>query len=225
VAPRRTPTLLAAVAAALALAGPASAKELTRVAICGRADVCATISDPDRLRLVPMGGATSVAAPQVEPFYLLVLTVSDGSDSEQGGLYYLPESSLLAANGADAGTMVWLPIADARSRALMRDVVAGIEPHAAPPAWPRELKSTYRVVPDDAFALPESPAPRAGGEAGGGRAVRLAAPLVIALALAGLALLLRRLASHEPRHQRAEALAAEHPAHAFGDRQLDAPPV
>jgi hypothetical protein len=89
VAPPRTLSVLAA-AAALVLAGTASAKELTRVAICGRADVCATISDPDRLRLVPMGGATSVGAPPLQPFYWMRLTISEGGGGGPGAWLAAP---------------------------------------------------------------------------------------------------------------------------------------
>jgi hypothetical protein len=154
---RALPFLLAAIAA-LAVVAPASAKELTRVAVCGLGDACARITDPEQLRLVPVGGATSVAAPRRQPFYWMVLTIAHGEDSEDLGLYYLPESNVLGANGVNPGRLVWLPISDPRSAELMRNAVAGIEPHPAPWAWPRELKSTYRVIPDDAVDIaPRSP--------------------------------------------------------------------
>jgi hypothetical protein len=155
VATRRfLPFLLAAVAA-LAFVAPASAKELARVAVCGLHDACTRITDPEQLRLVPVGGATSVAAPRPQPFYWMMLTIAHGEDSQNlGPLYYLPESNLLGANGAMPG-LVWLPISDPRSAELMRKAVAGIERHPARGGWPRELKSTYRVVPDDEATAPE----------------------------------------------------------------------
>lgn len=191
---RPLPFLLAALAA-LAFSAPAAGKELTRVSVCGLR--CATISDREQLRLVPLGGATSVAAPRPQPFYWMILTMVHGEESEHLGLYYLPESNLLAANGAKPGRMVWLPIGDPRSAELMRNAVAGIEPHPAPAAWPRELKSTYRVIPDDAIGMARSPSPRnearpaptRTGDAGGPAVWLLGA---IVLAVAATAAFLRR---------------------------------
>jgi hypothetical protein len=223
------PLLLAAVAS-VALAAPATAKELTRVTICGQRGDCATIVDAERLRLVPVGGATSIAAPRPEPFYWMTLTIAHGGESEEQGLAYLPESNLLAANGVAPGAMVWLPIGNPRSAELMRAAVQRIEPHPAPPAWPRELKSTYRVIPDDAIGVQPPPsrsreaAPNAGrSEDGRPSVVWLAAAL--ALALGALASLLGRLPPHQAGDEGAQALAFEHAADAFGDRQLDPVPV
>jgi hypothetical protein len=68
------------------------------------------------------------------------------------------KSNLLAANAEMPGQMVWLPIAKQESTTLLRQAVMGIEAHPAPEAWPRELKSIYRVIPDDATSLSEAPA-------------------------------------------------------------------
>jgi hypothetical protein len=161
VATRRTLPFLLAAVAALAFAAPTNAKELTRVKLCGLRDDCATITDREQLRLVPMGGATSVAAPRPEPYYLMILRINHGEESEDLGLIYLPESNLLAANGVGPGEMVWLPISNPRSAELMRNAVVGIEPHPPNPGgWPHGLKSTYRVIPDDAAGIPRPSTPR-----------------------------------------------------------------
>jgi hypothetical protein len=204
--------LTLAATAALVLVASATAKELTRAAICGRHDVCAVIRDPQRLRVVPTGGATSVAVPPRQPYYLLTFTIEHGGRSEDLGVLYLPESNLLAANGVAPGEMVWLPIDNPRSAELMRDAVATIEPHPEPTTWPwpHGLKSIYRVIPDDAFppSAPSSSHPHAvqSLRPGEDRIVPVIA-VAVALGLAAAALLLRRLAPHEPRDERSQALA------------------
>jgi hypothetical protein len=219
--------LLLATMAALVFAAHATAKELTRVTVCGQRDKCAVIDDPERLRLVPLGGSTSVASPPLQPFYLMTLTIEHGGDAEAGlSIYYVRDANLLAANRVAPGKLVWLPIDDPRSRTLMRDVVAGIEPHPAPWTWPRELKSTYRVIPDDELGdvqVPSAAPPVRQSRHESRSAYWLAA--AIALGLAAAASLLRRLSSHQARDQLAEALALEDAAHALGDGQLDSHPV
>jgi hypothetical protein len=219
--------LALACTAALALASPATAKELTRVTVCGERDECAVIDDPERLRLVPLGGSTSVAPPPLQPFYVMTLTIEHGGDAEEGlSVYYVRDANLLAANRVTPGKLVWLPIDDPRSRRLMRDVVAGIEPHPAPSTWPRELKSTYRVIPDDELGdvqVPSAAPPVRQSRDESRSAYWVAA--AIALGLAAATLLLRRLASHQARDERGQALAREDAADPLGDRQLDSPPA
>jgi hypothetical protein len=45
--------------------------------------------------------------------------------------------------------MVWLPIADPEGKELLREATKRLDPFPAPSAWPRELESDYRVIPDD----------------------------------------------------------------------------
>jgi hypothetical protein len=134
---------------ALVCAAPAAAKELTKATLCGQDDECTAITDPDKLRQVPRGGATSVPAPALQPFYVMSLTIDHGGKSGPLLLYYLPLENLLAANGELPGEMVWLPIADPKGKAILREAAKGLTPFRAPSAWPRELKSYYRVIPDD----------------------------------------------------------------------------
>jgi hypothetical protein len=180
--------MLLVTGAGLTFAGPAAAKELTRVTLCGQGYDCVTIRDRERLRLVPMGGETSVPAPPRQPFYVMHLTIGHGEESDVLGVYFVPESNLIAANAAMPGQLVWLPIRDPRSAKLLRDAVQGIEPYPTLSAWPRELKSTYRVIPDDAVGVaqpsaPERDAPR-GGRSEDARTslVWLSAAIVLGLA-------------------------------------------
>jgi hypothetical protein len=202
---RRALVLASAGVAVLALGAPAQAKELTRVTICGLRDRCAVITDREQLRLVPLGGSTSVAAPPLQPFYWMTFTIQHGDDAledEVGSFYYLREADLLGANHADPGRLTWLPIGDPRSARLLRDATRGIEPHQAPPAWPRELKSPYRVIPDDELVAPQpsyTARPWAPPREQGPSALWLVAAIVMGLAAA--ALLLRRLATHQARNQ------------------------
>lgn len=179
---------------ALVCVAPAAAKELTKVTLCGQNDECTTITAADQLREMPRGGAHSIPTPPVQPFYTLNLTIDHGGDSGPLLLYYLPRAHLLAANGERPGEMVWLPIADPQGKAILRKASTGLNPFPAPSAWPRELKSAYRVIPDDQTPqglLPPSAASPAENEAApvaekdGNSAMWLIA-FVVALGLAAL---------------------------------------
>lgn len=151
------------VIAALAYAAPAAAKELTKITTCGQGDRCASITEADQLRQVPMGGATAVPAPPQQPFYTLQLTIDHGDESDYLLIYYLPRAELLAANGAEPGTMVWLPITDPQGREILRRATKDLDAFPAPNVWPRELKSHYRVIPDDQLPAAASPTSAAAG--------------------------------------------------------------
>jgi hypothetical protein len=89
--------------------------------------------------------------------------------------------------------MVWLPIADPQGKEILREASTGLNPFPAPSAWPRQLKSDYRVIPDDQTGLlPPSAASPAENEAApvaeeddGTSAMWLYA-VVVALVLVGL---------------------------------------
>jgi hypothetical protein len=180
---------------ALVCVVPAAAKELTKVTVCGQDGECTAITAADQLREVPRGGAHSIPTPAVQPFYTLNLTIDHGGDSGPLLLYYLPREHLLAANGEKPGEMVWLPIADPQGKEILRKASTGLNPFPAPSAWPRQLKSNYRVIPDDQTPqglLPPSAASPAENEAApvaeeddGTSAMWLYA-VIVALFLAGL---------------------------------------
>jgi hypothetical protein len=180
---------------ALVCVAPAAAKELTKVTVCGQDDECTVITAAEELRQVPRGGAHSIPAPAPQPFYTLNLKIDHGGESGPLLLYYLPRGDLLAANGELPGEMVWLPIVDPEGKEILRRSIKDLNPFPAPSAWPRELKSDYRVIPDDQTPrslFPPSAASPAGGEAApaaeeedGSRAMWIYA--VVALGLAALA--------------------------------------
>ena len=181
---------------ALVCVVPTAAKELTKVTVCGQADECTAVTAADELREVPRGGAHSIPAPAVQPFYTLNLTIDHGGDSGPLLLYYLPREDLLAANGERPGEMVWLPIADPEGKEILRKASTGLKPFPAPSAWPRQLKSDYRVIPDDqtpqgllppsaAYPGENEAAPVAENDDEATAATRLAA-LVVALGLFAL---------------------------------------
>jgi len=164
--PSSLPALL--LVTALVCAAPAAAKELTKVTLCGQNDKCAAITDADKLRQVPRGGATSIPAPPPQPFYTLTLSIDHGDESGPLLIYYLPRNDLLAANGEEPGEMVWLSIADPQGKEILRQATKDLDPFPAPNAWPQELESHYRVIPDDQTPrtlLPPSAASPAGLEA------------------------------------------------------------
>jgi hypothetical protein len=180
---------------ALVWVAPAAAKELTKVTVCGQDGECTAITATDQLREVPRGGTHSIPTPAVQPFYTLNLTIDHGGDSGPLLLYYLPREHLLAANGEKPGEMVWLPIADPQGKEILRKASTGLNPFPAPSTWPRQLKSEYRVIPDDQTPqglLPPSAASPAENEAASvaqaneGASAILLYVVVVALVLAGL---------------------------------------
>jgi hypothetical protein len=180
---------------ALVCVAPAAAKELTKVTLCGQHGDCTDITAADELREIPRGGAHSIPTPAVQPFYTMTLTIDHGGDSRPLLLYYLPREHLIAANGEKPGEMVWLPIADREGKEILRNASVGLNPFPRPSTWPRELKSDYRVIPDDQTPqalLPPSAASPAENEAApvaeedNGTSAMWLYALVVALVLAAL---------------------------------------
>jgi hypothetical protein len=187
-------TVLAALAA-LAFGGPAAAKELTRVTICGRADACATITGKDLGRL-PLRADATAAAPALGPFYWVTLRVEDRGVTENLGVLYVADADVLAANGWLPGELLWLRIGDPGSARLLREAVRDIEPYPAPNAWHPGLKSTYRVNLEVPATLPSfSPRREARGTSASGAGLPVAIGLGLLAALLGAGSLRGRYSS------------------------------
>src|SRR5687768_8643725 len=104
----RLAPLVLATAAALALAAPAAAKELTKAELCGPAG-CVAVTDKDDLRQIPTGGETLGARPPMSAFYTLTLSAKDDTTTHTWRIYYVPDANMLAVRDP-YGAMNWHPI-------------------------------------------------------------------------------------------------------------------
>lgn len=176
---------LIAAAAVLAPAGPAAAKELTTLSVCG-ADGC--VSRTDRLADAKRGHdglldvGTPMADPGPAPFVRLKLGIGDGRGRVFGRdvMVFVPRSGLVRA-----GDGVWYRL-PADGLAFFRRAARGVTrvpasrlppPPAPPPAPPRE----------DAAAAPAEPAHHAAATPAGGDGGPSAA-LIVGLAASALAI-------------------------------------
>jgi hypothetical protein len=127
---RRVPVLLV-IAAALVLAAPATAKELSKAELCGPAG-CIAVTDKDRLRNVPFGGEEFAAAAPLQSFHRLRLTVTEG----EGGLehswtsYYVDRVAMMAWRN-EGGTVTWTHVRGAAAT-LMKRLARRVEAFPAP---------------------------------------------------------------------------------------------
>jgi hypothetical protein len=108
----------------------ATAKELKQIKLCGESD-CTTVTDRETLRLVPMGGDTPGAPPPAAAFYRVESTVDAESQTIRFRSYYVPSSNMLAFFERGYG-MRWFPIVGPAAQELMRKLVEGLTPLAAP---------------------------------------------------------------------------------------------
>ena len=144
---------LAAVAA-LALAGPASAKEIERVQVCGR-DGCADVRVPrDAEALVELGAAAAGPSRGGPGFVRLRVTIGDGVGHVRLTQLYLPASDLVAVRD-DAGTWHWGEASGATAGALRR-VVRGVRllPASRLPARAARSSAPARSVARAGGGLP-----------------------------------------------------------------------
>lgn len=146
---RLAPLMLAA-AAALALAAPAAAKELTKAELCGPAG-CVAVTDKDDLRQIPTGGETLGARPPMSAFYTFALSARDDVATHTWQIYYVPAANMLAIMDPH-GAMNWHPIHGA-AIGTMKRLAGQIEPYAAPTIT--SVAVGDRVVTEDAASYLE----------------------------------------------------------------------
>lgn len=124
---RLAPLLLVA-AAALALAAPAAAKEMTKAELCGPAG-CAAVTDKDDLRTFG-GGETLGARPPMLPFYKLALSARGDGATETWWIYYVPAANMIAVEDA-YGLINWHPLR-ASATAVLKRLAAQVDPFPTP---------------------------------------------------------------------------------------------
>jgi hypothetical protein len=127
---RLAPLLLAA-AAALALAAPAAAKELSKAELCGPAG-CIAVTDRDTLRGIPTGGEPLGSQPPLQAFHTLRLTVTEGEGGPEhvSTVYYVDRAGMLATKN-EGGTIVWSQLTGP-SATTMKRLARGVEAFPAP---------------------------------------------------------------------------------------------
>lgn len=127
---RLAPLLLAA-AAALALAAPATAKELSKAQLCGP-DGCIAITDGETLRQLPTGGEEVAAQPPLHPFHTLRLTMTEGEGGPEHSwtVYYVDRVAMLAWRN-DGGLVAWTHLRGTAATALRR-LARDVEPFPPP---------------------------------------------------------------------------------------------
>ena len=116
---RLAPPLLAA-AAALALAAPAAAKELSKAELCGP-DGCIAVTDDETLRQIPMGGEDVAAQPPLHPFHHLRLTVSEGEGGPEHTwtVYYVDRVGMMAWRN-EGGLVAWTQLRGTTATVMKR---------------------------------------------------------------------------------------------------------
>lgn len=167
--------------AALWLAGPAPAKEVSTAKVCG-ADACTEVDDRAALRGFAEGGEPTDGPGQALPFYRVRLGVGDGRRvHDRFTVVYVPKASLI--RGED-GT--WMPV----GRAFWRSFRSAIPPGR--PFPPSQLDGAGAVVPV-ATPVVDAVYSFGGDEPGGSGSGWLLAALLALLALAALAAALTAL--------------------------------
>jgi hypothetical protein len=165
--------LLATIMAALLVAAPASAKNLTSAQLCG-ADECAPLNDRQSVMTI-LGGSGS-EPPPTGAYYRFDVTFETIAHS----YLYVPSTGLVAAEGR-IGDVVWYP-ARGDARDMLTQAARELEPLAAPAKWPRSFA--------DPIFTPSSQTPA--GESGSWTPWLVAAAILVVL-LAAAAVFARRI--------------------------------
>ena len=172
---------LIATALAVALAAPASAKELERAELCGAAG-CTDVTDR-ATRAIVEAGPTRPAPRTAEPYFVMKITVTDpeGRPMDSFDTRWLPRSGLL--RGADG---VWMTAPPKTQRELKR-LSRGIEPRPAGSRPPKEpAQPPQGQLPPEVMEPPTAPEEERGSDGGGPSTALVAAPAASLLGLAGL---------------------------------------
>jgi hypothetical protein len=148
---KRLIPILLLVSLALALTGPAQAKELSSFKACGAAG-CKVVTAPATLRaliqaLELQGEPVTTDTPAPAPFFRLEFTAKgDEGMSPSFTQYYVPSTGTIAIH-PEAGSWAWIDAAALRS--LFRKVTAGLTPYGRP-------TFTRAALGRDALAAPAS---------------------------------------------------------------------
>jgi hypothetical protein len=181
------------VIAALAIAGPASAKEIAKVKVCG-ASGCHETSDRHKLAGLADGGTNAGPPKSGSPFYKITLSVRAGKARDHFTIAYLPAQKLIKGEGPDPSAQ-WISVDDTAA-AFYAGLIGDLRPFPASQLGKINSAPGARV---DSVVNPPAPVADTGGGfpwlilvlAGGGL-------VVLATALTGRRRLRARRASSSP---------------------------
>ena len=134
--------LVAAVLAALALPASATAKEITKVTICGQGG-CRSTDDRDRLATLPVGG-TPTDPPRAAPFYRVTVHMRENRPTSFR-MYFLPHPGLLRESAVHGS---WTRPSASQAAALA-SLAGGLKPFAATQLPYSRMPAPAPSTPDD----------------------------------------------------------------------------
>jgi hypothetical protein len=148
----RTTVLTVSASVALALPGPAFAKEVSAMKVCGRDD-CITLKNRSLLTPIIESGGRPAATPRPAPFYRVTFQVSEPGHGLVGGwdTWYVPSPSLFQGRD-EANTPYWYA-PNANTLAYLRGRLATVKPYPAPRFTRVELGTTSVREPMSYAAL------------------------------------------------------------------------
>jgi hypothetical protein len=178
---------LLVLAAAMALAATASAKEIQTAQACGP-DQCGDLDKDGTMLILNSGGSVSQPPPTAEYYRLDFVFAEPGTPDHNALSHLFVPSKGLVGFGDENGGVAWFPIYG-QALDTVRQATRDVQPFAAPLAWPTSIG-------DPIFKPPAtvSPAP---SDATNWRPWALGSALVL-LVLAAGALLARRTRVRRP---------------------------
>jgi hypothetical protein len=175
--------------AALALAAPAGAKEVSQVAVCGAGNACTTYDKSDKQDLMVFGYGGDTAEPPGAPagWYRVRVTVTEprpGKDvAHPWTVVWVPSKNLLGSRSETNWN--WMSVPD-DTRAALRIATRDIEPLPARrlPGWADEPVAAQVAEVVEPPARPPAPAANHGSDAPWGWIAGGAAALLLATGIA-----------------------------------------
>lgn len=178
---------LLVLAAALALAATASAKEIQTAQACGP-DQCGDLDKDGTMLILNSGGSVSQPPPTAEYYRLDFVFAEPGTPDHNAFSHLFVPSTGLVGFGDETGGVAWFPIYG-QALDTIRQATRDVQPFAAPAAWPTSI--------DDPIFSPGEPSSPAPANGTNWRPWAVGLGLVL-LALAVGALLARRTRVRRP---------------------------
>ena len=142
--------VLLLVLAALVLAAPAAAKNLTDAQVCGQAGCAVLPRDEQGDGLIQLRGSEGravVGAPAAAPYYRLIWEFTSPAGAKvRTATLYVPSADLIAAQGMALGSVEWFGASEAVLDKV-RKASSGLDPFAAPSGWTFSLLATPQLTP------------------------------------------------------------------------------
>jgi len=152
---RLSGTFLLVLAAALALAAAASAKEIQNAQACGP-DQCGDLDKDGTMLILNSGGSVSQPPPTAAYYRLDFVFAEPGTPDHHAFSHLFVPSKGLVGFGDENGGVAWFPIYG-QALDTVRQATRDVQPFAAPATWPTSI--------DDPIFMPPttvSPAPANG---------------------------------------------------------------